>query len=46
VVVSPFLDLQVITWWGTWLEAAAQYSKNFELTKRVVNKFDADEGIL
>jgi hypothetical protein len=23
VVVSPFLDLQVINWWGTWLEAAA-----------------------
>lgn len=44
VVVSPFLDLQVITWWGTWLEAAAQYSKNFELTKCVINKFDADES--
>ena len=34
----------MITRWGAWLEAAVNYSKNFDLIKEVVNELDENEA--
>lgn len=34
----------IITRWGTWLDAALYYAKNFDVVSQVVNGFDEDDS--
>lgn len=40
----PLPPQPVVTRWGTWLEAADYYAKNFEKIKRIVNELSSEES--
>uniref|UniRef100_A0A915ELA7 DUF659 domain-containing protein n=1 Tax=Ditylenchus dipsaci TaxID=166011 RepID=A0A915ELA7_9BILA len=41
----PLPPAPILTRWGTWIEAAVYYSRNFDQIKAVINKLDEEDAI-